>query len=71
MAEYPTISRSLSKRELEVLTLVHGGASVNSIADTLFVQKQTVNYHLGNIYRKLGVHKKKDALEEATRQGYF
>lgn len=71
MAEYPTVSRSLSNRELEVLTLIHSGISVKNIADALFVEIRTVNFHLGNIYRKLGVHKKKDALEEATRQGYF
>jgi DNA-binding CsgD family transcriptional regulator len=71
MAEYPIVARSLSRRELEVLKEVHEGLSVSAIADKLFVEIRTVNFHLGNIYRKLGVHKKKDALVEATRQGYF
>jgi DNA-binding NarL/FixJ family response regulator len=71
MAEFPNVTKSLSNRELEVLTEAHKGLSVVQIADKLFVQTQTVNFHLGNIYRKLGVHKKKDAIAEAVRQGYF
>ena len=71
MADFPIVVNSLSQRELEVLSLAYEGLSVKGIADRLFVTDRTVNFHLGNVYKKFGVRKKKDAIAEAIRQGYF
>jgi DNA-binding NarL/FixJ family response regulator len=45
----------LTRREREILSLVVEGRTNGEIARTLWVTEQTVKFHLGNIYRKLGV----------------
>lgn len=45
----------LSRRELEVVDLVVGGATNREIAARLFLSERTVEAHLGNIYRKAEV----------------
>jgi DNA-binding NarL/FixJ family response regulator len=57
----------LTKRETEILNLVSRGKSYSAIADQLFVEKETVRTHIKNIYRKLEVHSKADAIEKALR----
>lgn len=47
---------ALTAREEEVAQLVAAGASNSDVASSLYVNAKTVEYHLGNIYRKLGVH---------------
>ncbi|MFN3691238.1 MAG: LuxR C-terminal-related transcriptional regulator, partial [Fimbriimonadales bacterium] len=43
----------LTKREIEVLSLIAQGRSSQEVADALFVSKRTVDFHLANIYEKL------------------
>ena len=45
----------LTRRELEILTLVAEGHSNAQLARMLWVTEQTVKFHLSNIYRKLNV----------------
>ena len=45
----------LTAREEQVARLVAGGASNRDVADSLYVNPKTVEYHLVNVYRKLGV----------------
>jgi DNA-binding NarL/FixJ family response regulator len=45
----------LTRRETEILQLVAEGRSNPEVARTLWIQEQTVKFHLSNIYRKLGV----------------
>ncbi len=52
----------LSERELEVLTLLASGRSNKEIAKDLFVSVGTVKTHTNNIYRKLGVRNRAEAL---------
>jgi DNA-binding CsgD family transcriptional regulator len=59
----------LTKREVEVLTLVIEGKSSKEVADQLFVSKRTVDFHLANIYQKLDVTNRVQAFREATRRG--
>ena len=59
----------LTKREVEVLTLVIEGKSSKEVADLLFVSKRTVDFHLANIYEKLQVTNRVQAFREATRRG--
>jgi DNA-binding CsgD family transcriptional regulator len=46
----------LSGREREVLALLSTGCTSKAIAAQLGVSRNTANYHLANIYRKLGAH---------------
>ncbi len=59
----------LTKRELEVLSLVIEGRSSKEVADMLFVSKRTVDFHLANIYDKLHVTNRVQAFRRATRLG--
>ncbi len=59
----------LTKREIEVLTLVVQGKSSKEVADMLFVSKRTVDFHLANIYDKLHVSNRVQAFRRATRLG--
>ena len=56
----------LSKRELEILKLVQGGAGNAEIAEKLFVSLNTVKSHLLNIYTKLDVHSRTGAVAKAV-----
>ena len=62
-------SVKLTRREIEVLTLVIEGKSSKEVADQLFVSKRTVDFHLANIYDKLNVTNRVQAFREATRRG--
>ncbi len=53
---------SLTKRELEVFKLLLQGKSNKQIAAALYISEHTVVFHLGNIYRKLGVSSNVEAI---------
>lgn len=57
----------LTKRETEVLELLSKGKSYSTIADELFVDKETIRTHIKNIYLKLEVHSKAEAIEKALK----
>ena len=59
----------LTKRERAVLELVARGFSYGEIAKQQAVSIHTVQTHIKNIYHKLAVHSKVDAVREATRMG--
>lgn len=56
---------ALSEREIEVLHLIAGGASNSAAAAKLFVAPSTVKKHLENIYAKLGVNGRVQAIARA------
>jgi DNA-binding NarL/FixJ family response regulator len=56
----------LSVREAEVLQAVSQGKSYTKIAVELFVSKETVRSHIKNIYEKLAVNNKAEALKIAS-----
>lgn len=56
---------SLSKREVEVLEQLSKGLSYTAIADNLFLSPSTVRKHIENIYKKLQVHSKIEAVQKA------
>jgi DNA-binding NarL/FixJ family response regulator len=60
---------ALSTRETEVLRLVAKGFSLVEVAQILHVSHTTARSHAKNIYRKLEVHSRGEAVFEATRMG--
>mgnify|MGYP003642086552 CR=1 FL=1 len=56
---------SLSTREVEVLEQLSKGLSYTVIADNLFLSPSTVRKHIENIYKKLQVHSKIEAVQKA------
>lgn len=61
----------LSPRELEVLELLASGKSYSGIAEQLFVDKETIRSHIKNIYLKLEVHSKAEAIEKAKKNKFI
>jgi DNA-binding NarL/FixJ family response regulator len=59
----------LTKRELSILAELPAGGSNQQIARRLFLAEQTVKFHLTNIYRKLGVSTRTEALRYAYEHG--
>lgn len=55
---------SFSKRENQIVEYLSEGATYKTIADKLFVTASTVNFHIQNIYLKLNVNSKSEALEK-------
>lgn len=60
---------SLSKRELQVATLLTQGKSAPEIADELHVSSRTVGTHRRNLMRKLDLHNVVDLARYAIRTG--
>lgn len=58
----------LTKREIEILVQLSKGLNYNDIADNLFISPSTVRKHIENIYRKLQVHNKMEAVLKAQQQ---
>jgi len=57
----------LSKRELEILSLMAQGHSNQEIAAKLFVSLSTVKTHIQNLFEKLDVKRRTQAVEKAKR----
>lgn len=57
----------LSEREIDVLEQLSKGLSYTLIAENLFLSPSTVRKHIENIYKKLQVHNKLEAIQKAER----
>jgi len=57
--------RNISKRELEVLELMAQGLANQEIADKLFVSLNTVKTHSSNLFSKLEVSRRTQAIQKA------
>jgi DNA-binding NarL/FixJ family response regulator len=55
----------ISKREAEILLLINDGLSNQQIADKLFISESTVKKHISNIFQKLSVERRTEALKKA------
>src|SRR3954469_6327385 len=59
----------LTEREMTVLQALSRGLSNKAIGNEFWVTEQTVKFHLGNIYRKLGVQNRTAAVHYAHQHG--
>ena len=69
-AEEPTESE-LSQRELQVLRLAARGAGNKEVADALRLSERTVKRTLSNVYDKLDVHSRGEAVSKAVSEGWI
>ncbi|PKP46622.1 MAG: DNA-binding response regulator [Bacteroidetes bacterium HGW-Bacteroidetes-12] len=58
---------SLTKRETEILEQLAKGLNYQLIAENLFISPPTVRKHIENIYKKLQVHNKMEAVQKAMK----
>ena len=61
----------LTPREIEILELVRNGLTIDDVCDKVYVSKRTVSNHLSNIFSKLGVTNRQEAIHIAEQLGYF
>jgi DNA-binding NarL/FixJ family response regulator len=59
----------LTARELEILERVSEGLTNREVAAALWLSDQTVKFHLANVYRKLGVGGRREAVDLARNEG--
>jgi LuxR family maltose regulon positive regulatory protein len=64
-----SLPEPLSARELEVLRLLNTHLSSTEIAERLCVSVNTVRFHIKNVYGKLGVHSRSNAVQRAQELG--
>ena len=67
----PRAEYRLTPREFEVLELLVQGEDYKTIADKLFLSLFTVRAHIRNIYDKLHVHTKSQAVAKALKENVF
>ena len=61
----------LTKRETEVLQLIADGKTRSLVAKQLFIDMETVKTHIKNIYLKLDVHTRSEAIRMAREQRFI
>ncbi|MFK8044843.1 MAG: response regulator, partial [Crocinitomicaceae bacterium] len=59
----------LTKREEEILKHIAQGLTYDQISDRLFISNGTVRKHVENIYRKMKVHNKIEAIQKGKNTG--
>jgi len=64
----PRADYNLTSRELEVLIQLSDGSDYKTIAEKLFLSPYTVRAHIRNIYDKLHVHSKSEAVAKALKE---
>ena len=69
VADDDPLVEPLTPRELQVLGLVADGLSNKVIAEALGISDETVKFHLGSIFGKLGASNRTDAVRLALRRG--
>ncbi|MFC5626735.1 response regulator transcription factor [Algoriphagus winogradskyi] len=63
----PVEEIKLTPREIEILEQTSKGLNYNQIGENLFISPKTVRKHTENIYQKLQVHSKLEAVQKAVK----
>jgi two-component system, NarL family, response regulator DegU len=64
-----TSSLPLTDRQVEILTLLALGLSEKEVAFRLGISLRTARNHVANLYQRLGLHHRTDAVLVAVRNG--
>ena len=67
--EHVSRTVGLTERELTILRALARGLSNKQLSQELWVTEQTVKFHLSNVYRKLGVSNRAEAVGYAHKHG--
>lgn len=67
----PNLTTNLSERELEVLLKLSNGTNNKQIAEDLFVSTNTIKAHIKNIYKKLHVNSRAEAVSKAMKKRWI
>jgi DNA-binding NarL/FixJ family response regulator len=65
----PRAAHRLTQQETELLKLIIDGHTYKTAATQLSISVSTVSFHLQNIYQKLQVHSKSEAVAKGLREG--
>lgn len=65
----PSLKVELTEREAQILKALSKGLSFKEISESHFISSHTVARHVKNIYGKLAVHSRGEAVYEATKMG--
>jgi DNA-binding NarL/FixJ family response regulator len=65
------LNSPLTKRETEILEKIASGQTKGQIANDLFIDQETVRSHVKNIYTKLDVNSKSDAIKTAKAKRFI
>jgi DNA-binding CsgD family transcriptional regulator len=63
----PTATEQLTPQELQVALEVARGSTNREAAASLFLSPKTIEFHLGKVYRKLGVRSRRELLKTLER----
>jgi DNA-binding CsgD family transcriptional regulator len=61
------LKSGISRREAEILLLMHEGLSNQQIAEKLFISENTIKKHISNIFQKLQVERRTEAVKKARQ----
>ena len=65
------VNSPLSHREIQVLQMIARGMTYSQIAEELNISRETSKVHIRNIYKKLQVNSKSDAIAVAQRERFI
>jgi DNA-binding CsgD family transcriptional regulator len=65
------VNSPLSHREIQVLQMISRGMTYSQIAEELSISKETSKVHIRNIYKKLQVNSKSEAIALAQRERFI
>lgn len=68
-SDVPVYIEPLTQRERQVLSIACEGASARTIGERLFISERTVESHVSNGYRKLGIHSRIELVRRAAEFG--
>ncbi len=69
LSQNQNLGEVLTPRELEILREVAKGKSNKEIGETLYISESTVKTHISNIFQKLGIKNRSEAILYAIKKG--